>query len=85
MPPHGAAAGGVPVGAPPVGAAVVDVRDVAAAHCAALARPHARGRYLLASRPVYPLPLAAKVCWGGVCKGREGLTALGFAVPSTNT
>jgi len=49
--------------APPLGTAVVDVRDVALAHCLALVRPQARGRYLLANqeRGWYLLPDAARI------------------------
>jgi dihydroflavonol-4-reductase len=49
--------------APPLGTAVVDVRDVALAHCLALVRPQAKGRYLLANqeRGWYLLPDAARI------------------------
>jgi dihydroflavonol-4-reductase len=49
--------------APPLGTAVVDVRDVALAHCLALVRPEAKGRYLLANqeRGWYLLPDASRI------------------------
>lgn len=49
--------------APPLGTAVVDVRDVALAHCLALVKPGAKGRYLLANqeRGWYLLPDAARI------------------------
>ncbi|GFH22023.1 heme peroxidase-related protein, partial [Haematococcus lacustris] len=52
--------GGMPVFAPPLGAGLVDVRDVAAAHCLALAQPQLRGRFLLSARSCYTLLLASK-------------------------
>ncbi|KAJ9509144.1 hypothetical protein QJQ45_001632 [Haematococcus lacustris] len=52
--------GGMPVFAPPLGAGFVDVRDVAAAHCLALAQPQLRGRFLLSARSCYTLLLASK-------------------------
>lgn len=49
--------------APPLGTAVVDVRDVALAHCLALVRPGAKGRYLLANQEQgwYLLPDASRI------------------------
>jgi dihydroflavonol-4-reductase len=49
--------------APPLGTAVVDVRDVALAHCLALVKPEAKGRYLLANqeRGWYLLPDASRI------------------------
>ncbi|KAI8471770.1 MAG: heme peroxidase-related protein [Monoraphidium minutum] len=49
--------------APTLGTAVVDVRDVALAHCLALIKPAAKGRYLLVNqeRGWYLLPDAARI------------------------
>lgn len=47
--------------APPLGASVVDVRDVALAHCVAAVSPAATGRYLLSSTGNFPLPSATKI------------------------
>lgn len=49
--------------APPLGTAVVDVRDVALAHCLALVKDSAKGRYLLVNqeRGWYLLPDAARI------------------------
>lgn len=49
--------------APPLGTAVVDVRDVALAHCLALVKESAKGRYLLVNqqRGWYLLPDAARI------------------------
>lgn len=49
--------------APPLGTAVVDVRDVALAHCLALVKQGAKGRYLLANQQQgwYLLPDAARI------------------------
>lgn len=46
---------------PPLGVGVVDVRDVALAHCLAAVIPSARGRYLLNSEATYVMPTAAKI------------------------
>jgi nucleoside-diphosphate-sugar epimerase len=46
---------------PPLGVGVVDVRDVALAHCLAAVTPSASGRYLLNSESTYVLPTAAKI------------------------
>ncbi|WIA10241.1 hypothetical protein OEZ85_010441 [Tetradesmus obliquus] len=46
---------------PPLGVGVVDVRDVALAHCLAAVIPSASGRYLLNSESTYVLPTAAKI------------------------
>jgi nucleoside-diphosphate-sugar epimerase len=46
--------------APPLGMPLADVRDVAAAHCAALSAGAPGRRYLL-GEPCYPLLLAARV------------------------
>ena len=47
--------------APPLGTAVVDVRDVAQAHCVAAVNPSASGRYLLCAESTYLMPAAAKI------------------------
>lgn len=49
--------------APPLGTAVVDVRDVALAHCLALVKPAAKGRYLLTNQEAgwYLLPDAVRI------------------------
>lgn len=46
---------------PPLGTGIVDVRDVAAAHCLAATLPSASGRYLLNSEVNYSMPYAASV------------------------
>eukprot|EP00879_Flechtneria_rotunda_P006549 GHRR01006882.1.p1 GENE.GHRR01006882.1~~GHRR01006882.1.p1 ORF type:complete len:281 (+),score=71.49 GHRR01006882.1:761-1603(+) len=47
--------------APPLGAAAVDVRDVARAHCVAAINPKASGRYLLSAESTFILATAAKI------------------------
>ncbi|KAF8069457.1 CCR1 [Scenedesmus sp. PABB004] len=47
--------------APPLGVGVVDVRDVAAAHCLAAVLPRAGGRYLLNAESTYVMPAAARI------------------------
>eukprot|EP00877_Chromochloris_zofingiensis_P011994 jgi/Chrzof1/7048/Cz02g08240.t1 len=47
--------------APPLGTAVVDVRDVALAHCLALVIPSAQGRYIVTSESTFLMPTAAKI------------------------
>eukprot|EP00803_Ostreobium_quekettii_P001506 evm.model.scf_274.2 EVM.evm.TU.scf_274.2 scf_274:13939-18385(+) len=62
--------GGMWPAAPAIGLGVVDVRDVAAAHCRAMAKDDASGRYILCSRSLHLLEIAAllrekfpKACW----------------------
>lgn len=47
--------------APPLGTAIVDVRDVALAHCVAAVTPSARGRYLLNSECGTIMTTAARI------------------------
>lgn len=47
--------------APPLGTAIVDVRDVAMAHCIAAVNPAASGRYLLNSESGTVMTTAAKI------------------------
>jgi nucleoside-diphosphate-sugar epimerase len=47
--------------APPLGVGVVDVRDVALAHCVAAVSPTASGRYLLNSESAFIMTYAAKI------------------------
>jgi dihydroflavonol-4-reductase len=47
--------------APPLGTAIVDVRDVALAHCVAAVTPSAQGRYLLNSECGTIMTTAAKI------------------------
>jgi len=47
--------------APPLGVGVVDVRDVALAHCVAAVSPAASGRYLLNSESAFIMTFAAKI------------------------
>ncbi|KIZ02870.1 heme peroxidase-related protein [Monoraphidium neglectum] len=64
--------------APPLGAGVVDVRDVALAHCLALVKESAKGRFLLVNqeRGWYLLPDAARILRRSGAYGRAWLPPL---------